>query len=301
MTGAPPVARLLAGAGIALLVLLTAAAILPAALSHADGRDTEAYWNAAMRLREGEPLYVPGRPTDSDLYRYSPWFAYAWIPLTFLPRDAVVVGWVGLMLAAALLSTAPLLARGAAGVCAFAFLTPFQLDAAAYGNVQPLLVLLLVWGAPRRSGPLSIAIGASLKAVPVVLSLVYFAKGEHRRGVLTLLLTAVLTAPMLLHDLSGYSTESGRAQMSLIAVSPLLYVAVAVAAAGAILAVGRTRYAWLAGAVAVIAALPRLLTYELGFLLIGAAEHWSTDLRRLVRRPASASLTRGRDAATMPA
>ena len=40
---------------------------------------------------------------------------------------------------------------------------PFGLEVAAYGNFQPLLVLALLWGAPRRSGPLWVALAASLK------------------------------------------------------------------------------------------------------------------------------------------
>ena len=63
---------------------------------------------------------------------------------------------------------------GLAGLCAFALIIPFQLDGAAYGNVQPLLVLMLVAGVEHRTGPLWIAIGASLKGVPIVLALVYF-------------------------------------------------------------------------------------------------------------------------------
>src|SRR5207248_1690343 len=75
----------------------------------------DAYWNAAMRLRAGQPLYAPGLPTDSDLYRYAPWFAYAWVPLTYLPKGAVLVAWMGICLAAAIASVAPLLWRGPAG------------------------------------------------------------------------------------------------------------------------------------------------------------------------------------------
>ena len=276
--------RVLGASGVGLLLLLVVAATLPAAISHADGRDVDAYWGAAMRLREGEPLYVRGAPTDSDVYRYAPWFAYAWVALTYLPREFVTLAWMGVLAAAALVSTAPLLARGVAGLAAFALITPFQLDGAAYGNVQPLLVLMLVWGVERRSGPLWIALGASLKAAPAVLALVYFARGEHGRGVATIGLTVVFTAPMLLHDLSGYNTAAGEAQMSLYTVSPLLFAAGALVAGGAIFALRRTPYVWLAGGVAVLAWLPRLLTYEIGFVLVGLAPAWSGEMLRLADR-----------------
>ena len=34
----------------------------------------------------------------------------------------------------------------------------------------------------------------------------------------------------------------------------------------------RSRYRWVAGALAMVAALPRFLTYEISFLLVGAAK-----------------------------
>ncbi len=101
---------------LATLIGLTSYALLTYALSRHVGVDVAAYWNAAERLRDGQPLYVAGPPNASDLYRYAPWFAVAWIPLTYLPHDAVVAAWVGLMIAAALASTVPLLWRGPTGL-----------------------------------------------------------------------------------------------------------------------------------------------------------------------------------------
>lgn len=57
------------------------------------GSDVAAYWGAAERIRAGEPLYVAGVANASDLYRYAPWFAYAWVPLTYLPSDIVTSAW----------------------------------------------------------------------------------------------------------------------------------------------------------------------------------------------------------------
>lgn len=255
-----------------MLVALTSYALLTYALARPVGVDVTAYWNAAMRLREGETLYAAGAANASDLYRYAPWFAALWIPATFLPVETVAAGWVGLMVAAALLSTVPLLGRGPTGWAAFAFFTPLQLQGAIFGNVQPLLVLVLLWGANRRSGPLWVALGASLKAVPLVLALIYAGRGEWRRAGLAVGLTAILAAPMLLFDLSGYSTAPGPNQDSLAGVSPFLFVPVALAALGATWALSRTRYAWAAGAFAMIATLPRMLSYQTSFMLVGLVE-----------------------------
>jgi len=257
------------GGGLALLIGLASYALLTYALSREVGADVAAYWNAAERLREGQPLYVPGEPNASDLYRYAPWFAAAWIPLTYLPHDAVVAGWVALMVLAAFATTLPLLWRGPTGWAAFAIFLPLQLQGAIFGNVQPLLVLMLMWGIERRSGPLWVAVGASLKAVPLVLALVYAGRGEFGKAAWSLALTVILIAPMLLFDLASYPTSPGPNQQSLAGVSLLLFIPMAAASLAAAYLLARTPYRWLAGAVAMVASLPRLLTYEAGFMLIG--------------------------------
>ena len=261
----------LAFLGVALLVALMAYALLTYAVSREFGSDVAAYWGAAERIQDGEPLYVAGVANASDLYRYSPWFAYAWVPLTFLPRQLVTDAWVGLMLVAAHASTLPLLRRGLPGMAAFALFAPLQVQGAIFGNVQPLLVLMLLWGVERRSGPLWIALGASLKAVPLLLAIVYAGRGEWLRAGLALLLTAVLVAPAFLFDLSGYSTQPGPGNMSLISVTSVLFVAVALGMSVLAFVAARSRYRWVAGSLAMIAALPRFLTYEISFLLVGAA------------------------------
>ena len=258
-------------AAIATLIALAAWTVFNNAASRSTGSDMDAYWEAALRLRNGEPLYRPGNETDSDLYRYAPWFAVAWIPLTYLPKDVVLIAWMSLCLGAAIASVAPLSREGLAGWAALVFLLPIQLDGAAYGNVQPLLVLMLMWGVPKRSGPFWIALGASLKGVPIVLATVYAGRGEWKRAAVALGITAVLVAPMLLFDLSGYSTEVGSGQLSPMQWSPLIWAAVALVAIAATFRLARTRYAWLAGSVAMILALPRSLLYQVSFVLVGLA------------------------------
>src|SRR6185503_3649788 len=136
----------LAFVGLVLLLALMAFALFTYALNREVGSDVAAYLGAAERIRAGEPLYVAGVANASDLYRYAPWFAYAWVPLTYLPRQLVTDMWVVLMLVAALASTLPLLRRGWAGTAATALFLPLQVQGAMFGNVQPLLVLMLLWG-----------------------------------------------------------------------------------------------------------------------------------------------------------
>ena len=158
-------------AALAVLIALTSYALLTYALARPLGADVTAYWNAAERLRAGETLYQAGAANASDLYRYAPWFAFAWIPLTYLPFEAVVAAWVGLMVAASLISTVPLLRLGPTGWAACAFFLPLQLQGAVWGNVQPLLVLMLMWGVGRRSGPVWIALDGTTMASALLASI----------------------------------------------------------------------------------------------------------------------------------
>ena len=48
--------------------------------------DAGAYWNAAMRLREGADLYPALASVEgSEIFRYAPWFAWVTVPFTYLP------------------------------------------------------------------------------------------------------------------------------------------------------------------------------------------------------------------------
>jgi hypothetical protein len=264
-------------AGLAVLIGLVAWTELAHAASLSTGSDMDAYWNAALRLRDGAPLYQPGIATDSDLYRYAPWFAYAWVPLTYLPKDAVLVGWMALCLAAAVAAVAPLLRHGPVGWAALAFLLPFGLEGAAYGNVQPLLVLGLLWGVPRRTGPIWVALAASLKLVPIVLVAVYAGRREWARAAWTLAITAALVLPALAFDLSGYPRDIGAGQLSLLTVSPLLFWVVAAVAVASAYRWAGTRWAWLLGSLAMMLALPRFLLYEISFATVGLAEDVPAD------------------------
>ena len=137
--------------------------------------------------------------------------------------------------------------------------------------MQPLLVLLLMWGVERKAGPLWIALGASLKAVPILLAVVYAGRGEWGRAALAAGLAALLVAPAFLFDLTSYSTAVGPRQESLAGVSLLLFVPVAALAIAATCLLARTRFGWLAGGLAMVLSLPRLLDYESAFLLVGLA------------------------------
>lgn len=236
--------------------------------------DADAYWQAGLRLRDGGPLYPAWTdPSTGPIYRYSPWFAQLWIPLTHLPQSVVYVGWGIAVTAATLLSVLPLLSRrSAASIAAAALIGSYLLLTARHGNVQPLMIAALVWGVERRSGPLWIAVAASLKFFPLIYVLVYAGRGEWRRVAATLGLAAILIAPMLLFDLTDYTTTPAAAPLSLFLVSPVVWGAVAAGALGVALvsAFTRSRYAWLAAGVAVLLCPPQGHLSYLSYLLVGS-------------------------------
>lgn len=252
--------------------------------------DIGAYWNAALRLREGGPLYPPaGDVNASEVYRYAPWFAYAWIPLTYLPRWLVDAGWSIALVAASIAVMLPALQlRSRMAVAFTAIVGSFLILISSRGNVQPLMIVALVFGVERRSGPLWIALCASLKATPLLYALVYAARGEWKRFIAAVGLTAVLVLPMAFFGLDGYTTDPGFSH-SLYYVSPLLFwIVAATSVAIAIYVAWRHRpWAWLAASVAVLLCLPRYFPYELTFLFVGlvpVVDAW----RRPNRVPAAA-------------
>ena len=228
--------------------------------------DMNAYWDAGIRLRLGEALFPPVTDvTASEVYRYSPWFAWLWMPITLLPREIVNVLWSALLVAASVVAVLPMVRRGAwIGV---AFFLPILIGISAIGNVHALLIAALVLGVERRSGPVWIGIAASLKLFPLLFVLTYVGRREWRRAIVTGAITAMLLAPYLVYDLSNYVTSAGGGAM--LFDWPPAYVAAVLAAVGAALWFARGRYGWLASATAVVLAIPRSFVYDVSWIMVG--------------------------------
>jgi hypothetical protein len=231
--------------------------------------DASAYWEAALRLRAGQPLYPTlTSPEGSDIYRYAPWFAWLTVPWTFLPTWVAGTLWSIVLLVASGAALLPLLQRRA--WLLMAFFAPILVGISAIGNVQPLIVAGLVLGLDRRSGPIWIALAASLKLFPLLMALVYAGRRQWLRFALSVALTGLLWLPAaLLYDLSSYPLSAGRAA-GLITM-PIAYVAVTGIAMAATFALAPSRWGWLAGATTVVLALPRLFVYDITFLMTGLA------------------------------
>jgi hypothetical protein len=234
--------------------------------------DSEAYWQAALRLRDSQPLYVPVHPGADEMiaYRYSPWFAWLWVPLTLLPKGAVQVGWSLVLLVSAGAALLPLVRlRTVSAICLVALLGGLLVRTASTGNVHALLMAALVYGAPRRSGPIWIGIAASLKFAPIAYVLLYLGRGEWRRATVAVLVGAVLLAPALLYDLGRYPADPGESLSLLSMAGPVPWAALAVVCVSVAVGLARGRHAWAAASVAVLAVIPRLQLYDLTYLLVG--------------------------------
>lgn len=234
--------------------------------------DVNAYWLAAHRLRDGEPLYLGSLDPDSyRVFRYAPWFAWLWVPLSYLPRELVTAAWGTLLGAASLALLAGLaqLRRPAAWALAF-IVTPWLLSLVQVGNIQPLVVASLAFGITRRSGPLWIGIAASLKGGPILWVLPYLGRREWGRIAASVAVAAVLLLPLLVTDLSGYTTDPGASYSLYYYVSPTAWAAAAIAstALAGVLAWRRSPYVWVATAVAVMLIPPRTHVTYATFLVV---------------------------------
>ncbi len=235
--------------------------------------DVRSYWDAALRLRDGLPLYGgTGDPNSYQVFRYAPWFAYAWVPLTYLPR--LLAEWVwGATLGASAIAVLVALVRlrTAAAVALAVLLLPMFHSLVQVGNVQPLLIAALAFGVSRRGGPLIIAAAASLKATPILYVFVYVARRQWTHVAVAVLATGVLVAPMLLTDLGLYKTDPGASFSLYYYVSPLAWAAAAGASVllAAWLAWRRSEWVWVATSVAVALVAPRAHPTYATFLVVG--------------------------------
>jgi hypothetical protein len=271
-TSIPQLQRLAARFVVALLFAMMIVRIWLIAGDWSFG-DINAYWLAAERLKHGEPLYLGSLDPDSyRVFRYAPWFAWLWVPLTYLPRTLVDWGWAAVLAVAsgAILVGLARLRSMAAWALAF-IMAPWLLSLVQVGNIQPLVVATLAYGISRWSGPIWIGISASLKLVPLEFVLVYVARREWGRILLSVLVTALLLAPMLLFDLSGYTTAPGRSLSFYYFVGPWAWALTAASSSlvAIWLALRGSPYVWVATAVAVGLLAPRTHETYATYLAIG--------------------------------
>ena len=242
--------------------------------------DAGAYYDAAVRLSEGQPLYPPIHPDAHEVYRYAPWFAYAWIPLTALSREDALHLWSLAMLGCSLVAVWPLLRRGTPATLALgALIGAFLAETAMFGNAHPAVVALLVVAVRTRWLAVAIGAAASIKLVPILLVAPWIRAARWKATAVALGVAAVLSAPILLFDLSEYETDPGSGLLSFYAVSPWLWGVLAIASGMvAIWAVAtKSRWAWAAIGFLMFLGPPRVALSYLGFLVPAVMLTWADE------------------------
>jgi hypothetical protein len=231
--------------------------------------DMDVYLAAATRLRDGQPLYVAGDVAVNSFW-YAPWYAVLWIPLTYLPRIVVAIGWSTILILATAAVGVILARQGRWGLVLAILVVPPLFAVSAGGNIQALMVLALLVGFERRWGPVAVAAAASMKFTPILLAAAYVARREWWKAGVSAVLAGVLVAPGLLMGITGASVQSNAAP-SLLGISPGLYAAAIVAGLLVTILIPR-RYSVVAAATTAVLALPRLFVYDTTLVVVGSAE-----------------------------
>jgi hypothetical protein len=164
--------------------------------------DVRAYLGAAQRLIDGGPLYITSQDA-SDLFLYAPWFAAAWVPFTALPTGMVEAGWAVILLLALAVTVWPF-RRSWAGVALVLLLGGLLYRTVGWGNIQPLIVALLVYALPTRAGPWAVGVAGSLKPWPLLAVGVYAWRREWRSVAISLGTAAALWLPIFLFNWQEY-------------------------------------------------------------------------------------------------
>jgi len=266
---------------VARLVALTAAALgavllIGAALSGGVHPDAEAYWLAANRLRDGLALYGGPRGDETEIYRYAPWFAFAWVPLTHLGHDGAFAAWRAILMASSVAAVWPLLRRPSpASVTLAVLIGGLLVSELPAANVTPLMVGVLVVGIRSRVGPVLLGLAASLKLFPLLLVAGFVAERRWLHAAVAIGVAGMLWLNILAFDVLLYTQIGGPTfyvgGVSLYTVSPLLWLPLAVLCGATVLAlaVRRSPWTWLAAGAAIPLAVPRVWLPDASYVLVG--------------------------------
>jgi hypothetical protein len=252
------------------VVVLIGAGFLPGVKPDAD-----AYWLAAHRLREGEALYQPlaQYANEIDVYRYAPWFAYAWVPLTWLPQDVAYLIWRGILLAGAVAAGIPLVrTRTPAGYVLALLMVGLLVSALQAANVTSLIIGALALALPTRAGPVVLGLAGSLKIFPLLLVAGYIAERRLLDATVALGVAALLWVHILAFGIADYPTAFGGISFYRLAETlwPGLVALLLWVLAG--LMYRRSPWSWLAAAASIPLVVPRVWIPDAAYVVPGAVK-----------------------------
>jgi hypothetical protein len=255
--------------------------------------DTRAYYDAARRLNEGQPLYAAaGDATTPTYYFYPPLLAILMRPFAGLPFHVFALGWEAVVVA----SFVALLRRLGANRRTFIALGILGMPIGwAIGVAQahvPLTLLLAI------GQPWSIALATNIKLFPVLIVVWWLGRRQYQAvGALAgwLLLLAFLqwlvepAGSTAFFSAVGLDQTAGVRNLSPYAISPVLWAILAAGGGIAALLLAPTRWGWPAAVALATLASPRLLLYMLTGLLAAVRQpDPAASAREIVRVPEAA-------------
>jgi hypothetical protein len=256
------------------IAILGVLLLIGAALSSNVQPDADAYWLAAQRVREGLPLYGGPRGDETEIYRYAPWFAFAWVPLTYLSQEGAYFVWRAILVLSTTAAVWPLIRRPTpAAMTLTVLLGGLLLSNLPAANVTPLIVGMLTVGLTSRVGPVILGLAGSLKLFPLILVSGYLAERRWIAAGVAVSVALVMWLCVLAFDVLLFTQIGGPSfyvgGVSLYGVSPALWAAIAGSIVLLILRliIARSRWTWLASAVALPVAVPRVWLPDAAYLL----------------------------------
>jgi hypothetical protein len=235
--------------------------------------DVHAYYDAATRLNNGEPLYPPDADTnENEYYRYPPLLAIAFRPLAAnLTFEQAAFVWMVVVVVTFGLTLQRLGLRRPETWLAVGMLASPIAWSIAVGQAQVPVTWLLTIG-----NPAAVALAANLKVLPLLAAIYWVGRRDVRALAELVAAMAILGGIQLVLEPQGtidFLRNTNLSQvgevrnLSPYAISPALWAVLVVVGAVAALRLARTRYGWAAAVAFSVLATPRLLTYMLMTLL----------------------------------
>ena len=233
--------------------------------------DVHAYYDAGARLNAGLPLYdQPAGTDDAAFYRYPPLLAVVFRPLALLPFETAALIWEALLL---VLFAATVYRSGIRNRWTWLVLGWLAAPIAwslAIGQAQVAVTFFLILGTPW-----GVALAANLKLLPLLVAVYWIARRDRRAirellawlvglAVLSLVVEPAGTIAFLgFPDLAQVGNVEN---LSLYALSPVLWAAFVALLAGLAFRFAPTRAGWALAVILSVLASPRLLMYQLSTL-----------------------------------
>jgi hypothetical protein len=231
--------------------------------------DTRLYYDAATRLNDGLPLYVPSTQEGIGPYVSPPLLAILFRPLALLPFPVAAAIWEIVVVGALALTLRRIGLREPVLIALGCLALPV-LWALSVGQAEPIVTLMLAIGTP-----LSVAFAANLKLVPLLAAVYWVGRRDTRALVrLAAWLAAIGLAQLALEPAATLDylrvewlrTAFEFRNVSPYAIHPALWVVTVVVLLVLALGFAPSRHGWRAVVLAVLAT-PRLLVYQLMSLL----------------------------------